>query len=65
MKVDLGRQLRLPSNITVTNLRPDIIIVSEKDIDLGGYSGRERKDLVRRLGMWQRRPVGQYGDGVV
>ena len=34
VKVDLGRQLRIPSNITVTNLRPDII-VSDNTKQLG------------------------------
>ncbi|XP_062387675.1 uncharacterized protein LOC134076569 [Sardina pilchardus] len=29
LKVDLGRQLKFPENITVTTLRPDMVLVSE------------------------------------
>ena len=35
VKVDLGGILKIPSNITITNLRPDIILVSESTHQLG------------------------------
>ena len=35
VKVDLDESLKIPSNITITNLRPDMILVSESTHHLG------------------------------
>ena len=35
VKVDLEGSLKIPSNITITNLRPDMILVSESTHQLG------------------------------